>query len=78
LTENLSSTGLRRVHGAVADSGDAMASGCACGSAGTGFVTSPPHPVEQNYAAHSLPDHPIDARDVLLEKRRKNEGVFNR
>jgi hypothetical protein len=33
---------------------------------------------ESHCAAHSLPDHPIDARDVLLEKRRKNEGVFNR
>jgi hypothetical protein len=27
---------------------------------------------------HSLPNHKIDARGISLEKRHKDEGVFNR
>ena len=50
LTGKLSSTGPRRAHGAVADSGDARASGFACDSTSTGFVTA--HPVEQKMEGH--------------------------
>jgi len=27
---------------------------------------------------HSLPNHPIDARGISLEKRDKDEGIFSR
>jgi hypothetical protein len=36
--------------------------------------------LESHCAAHHhrLPDHPIDAREVSLGKRDKDEGVFSR